>query len=462
MKKFFAFTLCVILGFSLVYGVITLAKNWSSFFSSSIENPVKPPDEDITPPLKKEEITDFKFSENSMVAYLGDLTTIENIPTSYSSEFISSSEEMTFNSVSDLESIFNESFDFTSYFKITFNDETSGYYDMNSFGYMIEEKGEALFPLKMVVGKLKFFEGNDYAIDSISGFAFDGTNVDTLILQEHITSFDLSNFSHIKKLVVNNESMVIAGPDFNSGNVPYVDFEMYVPDSIYEQYKSDEAWSKYSKYIFPSSYLNQGSHEYKEITDFKFTNGEIDTYLGSDVTLENIPLSYSVNFVPTSEEIVVTNMEEFSSFVDTNISDWTKYFKVVFQNGFSGYYSFNSFLIYMQSQGIEEIVDPITFQLGDVKFVEGNDYQVNSIGAFAFEGSNVNKLILPKHITNVDISIFDEIDELVIENESMINFIDVQEREDVGNTKIYVQSNLIEKYKIAYPNFSYKFFELLA
>lgn len=207
---------------------------------------------------------------------------------------------------------------------------------------------------------------------------------------------------------------------------------------------------------------SQGSQENKEITLFNFSNGQIDKYSGTETTLQDIPTSYSIEFTPTEDEVTINSGEELNIYFESVSSkgyDSFSYFKIEI-NSETLYLNMISLMYYLTENEMSDLPVSTKVQLGDIKFFEGNDYQVDSIGAFVFEGSNVNKLILPEHITNVDISIFDEIDELVINNESMISFIDIQGRGDVGNTKIYVQSNLLELYKTKYPKLASKFFDL--
>lgn len=361
---------------------------------------------------EKVEITDFKFFKNSVVAYTGDSTVVENIPTGYSFEFIPSSEEIVINSSSDMENVFNDSFDYSSYLKVTFNDETIEYYDLVSFSAVAIEKGESIYPFKILVGEMKFFEGKDYNIDGISRYAFDGTNVDTVILPNHITSFELSNFYQIKKLIVNNETAVIQGLDFSNGETTYDAFEMYVPDSLYEEYLSDEIWSKYTKNIFKKS-LNQ--LPVTNFNDYVFLNEDISSYQGTDSVIK-LPCSYS------KEETIYARVEGQNDNANDLQEEWgSNRWYVSFNNSEKELMDYSTFSV--RCMGYVMLGSQYSYIIEKVKteYIEGEDYTLTIFNPTTFTNENLIKIIIPSTYTEINFAVFANLESLriiEIENEN--------------------------------------------
>lgn len=380
---------------------------------------------------EKTEIIDFKFSANSMVAYSGDSEIVENIPTSYSMEFTPSSEEIDVISGSELETIFNDSFDFTSYLKVTFNDNTCEYYDVNSFTYMLEEKAESVLPFKVQVGQASFYTGDDYKVNKVSGFAFDNTNAKTVILPKEITSFDLSNFSNIKTLIVANEEVVIDGPDYNNSNVPYKDFEMIVPDSLYEEYLSDAIWSNYSKNILKSS-LNKSA--VTNFNDYVFVNDTISGYQGTDVVIK-LPSTYN------KEEIIYETIEGQNDNASELEEEWgSNKWYVSFNGNEKKLMDYSDFAFQCMAFIMISNQYSYTIEKVRVNYFEGSDYNSTCVNATTFENDNLVKIIIPSTYTEVDCSAFSNIQSLrVIEIENKLGQI------SLINTDL-LSENIIIKY----------------
>ena len=204
MKKVFLCILCSILLFSLVYGVITLAKNWSLFFSSSVENPVEPPDEkppDIEePPVTYSPISDFIFENEKIVEYIGKDENVY-IPKSYSlGEKIQ--EEKVFNSYSDLSSYLNAN-------DVTLNvvDSVNNSFSLNKSNLFINMM-KIRFPVNTMIEVQTFVEGNDFKITTIGDNAFaDNENLLSIVIPDTmkiIGSYAFSNCINLLDVKIPN------------------------------------------------------------------------------------------------------------------------------------------------------------------------------------------------------------------------------------------------------------------
>lgn len=201
------------------------------------------------------EITDWTFFENSVSIYKGTAEVVNNIPSSYSMEFIPSTEELQFE---DLDSCFEYiySFDINSFYKVTFNGMEEKYFDYISFteylySFMKDNDPSSLFPAKVQIGEVKFYEGNDYQVDTINSMILVNglyeNNVSELVIPENIKKIDVNAFStdrdkYVDKVTIQSNEVVLFVDRFASSTDTLEDINIhtniYVKAELLEEYKA--------------------------------------------------------------------------------------------------------------------------------------------------------------------------------------------------------------------------------
>lgn len=312
MKKIFFSIFILAMTLCLAFGSAYIIKDWDILFSTSeIEDsnsdpPVVEPggDTDNEPePEQKVEITDWTFFENSVSSYKGTAEVVNNIPSSYSMEYIPSSEEVQFEDLDSLyEYIYSQNIE--SFYKITFNGLEEKYFSLPSFSeyvFLFVGSGDisTIFPAKIQLGEVKYYEGDDFEVDSLQAQVFSKdfyeNNVSELIIPENIKKIDVNAFTkgrseYINKVIINcNE--VVKFTSVSSGNDPEdinVGTNVYVKAELLEEYKT--TYPQSADHIFPIGY---------EVPEEKYLpyvieDGVITAYTGSATDLV-IPSTYSLS-----------------------------------------------------------------------------------------------------------------------------------------------------------------------
>ncbi len=314
MKKIFFSIFILAMTLCLAFGSAYIIKDWDILFSASeIEDsnsdpPVVEPggDTDNEPePEQKVEITDWTFFENSVSIYKGTAEVVNNIPSSYSMEFTPSTEELQFE---DLDSCFEYiySFDINSFYKVTFNGMEEKYFDYISFSeyfysFMKDNDPSSLFPAKVQIGEVKFYEGNDYQIDTINSMILANglyeNNVSELVIPENIKTIDVNAFStaegkFVNKVTIQSNEVVLFVDRSASSTDTLEDIDVktnvYVKAELLEEYKT--TYPQSADHIFPIGY---------EVPEEKYLpyvieDGVITAYTGSATDLV-IPSTYSLS-----------------------------------------------------------------------------------------------------------------------------------------------------------------------
>ena len=211
-----------------------------------------------------------------------------------------------------------------------------------------------------------------------------------------------------------------------------------------------------------------------EITDWTFFENSVSSYKGTAEVVNNIPSSYSMEFIPSSEEVQFEDLDSLYEYIySQNIES---FYKITFNGLEEKYFSLPSFSEYVflfVGSGDISTIFPAKIQLGEVKYYEGNDFEVDSLQSQVFSKdfyeNNVSELIIPENIKNIDVNAFakgrsEYINKVVINCNEVVKFISVSngnDPEDINvGTNVYVKAELLEEYKATYPNSADKFFAI--
>lgn len=135
------------------------------------------------------------------------------------------------------------------------------------------------------------------------------------------------------------------------------------------------------------------------VIPFSFNDGAIVGYSGNDKEI-TIPTSYSFGGYKT-EETTFENIWDFYDWYHRNQFEWKgKEITIKLANG-EDYVIYNSSNILPELENIEDAFPIIYIDKKEV-FVEGNDFQVDTIGASAFSGKQFSKVEIPYGITKIE------------------------------------------------------------
>lgn len=278
MKKLIIFLITLIVLIGGLIGGYFIGQNAETIKSWFEKDPTqqeqeKPGVDDPVIPEEPEkvEITDFAFCGSIVYDYSGESTTVE-IPTSYSVEF-SLADTQHFDTYFDFETFANtytgeglyskgawflgikvipdkspEDYSYQEYF----------YYG-NTISMDIYTNKSLLFPATIEFYDTTFYEGNDFIVDTVdfsffvSSYLYDSNNVltveetiniETLILPSTIIyldgpsmEWDSERLVTLKEVVILNDEKVIRGSSIPQFVYPE-NCKIYVPDSLYDLYKS--------------------------------------------------------------------------------------------------------------------------------------------------------------------------------------------------------------------------------
>ena len=130
------------------------------------------------------------------------------------------------------------------------------------------------------------------------------------------------------------------------------------------------------------------------VSDYEFDGNTITAYNGDDKYIQ-IPSSYSIS---GTEMVKMTFDEmEFQEYLMMNFEDIT--YPITITDANSEQYTLNSEMDVFENQ---DIVYPVSLDVEKPIFVEGNDYQVSSVGGFAFSrNENIEGVIMPNTIKQI-------------------------------------------------------------
>ena len=295
MKKFTIFLTILIFLIGGLIGGYFIGQNADTIKSWFEKDPTqqeqeKPGVDDPVIPEEPEkvEITDFAFCGSIVYDYSGESTTVE-IPTSYSVEF-SLADTQHFDTYFDFETFANTCtgeglYAIGAWFlgiKVIpdKSPEDSSYqeyfYYGNTISMDIYRNKSLLFPATIEFYDTTFYEGNDFIVDTVdfsffvSSYSYDSNNVltveetiniETLILPSTIIyldgpsmewdserlaiiyldgpsmEWDSERLVTLKEVVILNDEKVIRGSSVSQFVYPE-NCKIYVPDSLYDLYKS--------------------------------------------------------------------------------------------------------------------------------------------------------------------------------------------------------------------------------
>lgn len=231
------------------------------------------------------------------------------------------------------------------------------------------------------------------SITTIEGSAFRNCGLlETITLHENVTSIGTFAFGECNSL----ETFVIESvtpPTLENSKI-FINVlkvpSIYVPNESVEAYKT--AWSYYAEYIQPINPIEEP--EAKVLEGYTFEGNKLVSYTGTETDIV-IPSSYSIS---DSEIVKMTFDEmEFQEYLMMNFEDIT--YPITITDANSQQYILNSEMDVFENQ---DIVYPVSLEVEKPIFVEGNDYQVTSVGGFAFSrNENIASVIMPNTIKQI-------------------------------------------------------------
>lgn len=127
------------------------------------------------------------------------------------------------------------------------------------------------------------------------------------------------------------------------------------------------------------------------VSDYEFDGNTITAYNGDDKYIQ-IPSSYSIS---GTEMVKMTFDEmEFQEYLMMNFEDIT--YPITITDANSEQYTLNSEMDVFENQ---DIVYPVSLEVEKPIFVEGNDYQVTSVGGFG--NSNIISVKIPEGVIEI-------------------------------------------------------------
>lgn len=145
-----------------------------------------------------------------------------------------------------------------------------------------------------------------------------------------------------------------------------------------------------------------------QVKDFTFSGNKITGYIGSEVVLDNLPTSYSVEIGDVEESLEIT-------FEDTSDEDAMKEFNEKIEKGsfyctpnggdrfFSATYEeWNEYMAEHYPEEEQMKAFPMKFEFCSVTFTEGTDYQITEIADGAFSYNTIlSKVVIPENIQSI-------------------------------------------------------------
>lgn len=136
------------------------------------------------------------------------------------------------------------------------------------------------------------------------------------------------------------------------------------------------------------------------VSDYEFDGNTITAYNGDDKYIQ-IPSSYSISGTETVDMTFFDELE-FTDYLMLNFEDIT--YPITITDANSQQYILNSEMDVFENQ---DIVYPVSLVVENPIFVEGNDYQVTSIGDSAFYAcTSLESIIIPDSVTSIKGSAF--------------------------------------------------------
>lgn len=145
-----------------------------------------------------------------------------------------------------------------------------------------------------------------------------------------------------------------------------------------------------------------------QVKDFTFSGNKITGYIGSEVVLDNLPTSYSVEIGDVEESLEIT-------FEDTSDEDAMKEFNEKIEKGsfyctpnggdrfFSATYEeWNEYMSKLYPGEEQMKAFPMKFEFCSVTYTEGTDYQITEIADGAFSYNTIlSKIVIPESIKSI-------------------------------------------------------------
>ena len=146
----------------------------------------------------------------------------------------------------------------------------------------------------------------------------------------------------------------------------------------------------------------------EEVKDYTFSGNKITGYKGSDVVLDNLPTSYSMEIGNIEEtlEISLDDMSDEEAMSEFNEKIMNSSFYCTPNGGdrfFSAtYQEWNDYMSKNYPNEEQMKAFPMKFEFCSVKYVKGSDYQITEIadGAFAYN-TILSKIVIPENITSI-------------------------------------------------------------
>ena len=131
------------------------------------------------------------------------------------------------------------------------------------------------------------------------------------------------------------------------------------------------------------------------VSDYEFDGNTITAYNGDDKYIQ-IPSSYSISGTETVDMTFFDELE-FTDYLMLNFEDIT--YPITITDANSEQYTLNSEMDVFENQ---DIVYPVSLVVENPIFVEGNDYQVTSIGDSAFYAcTSLESIMIPDSVTSI-------------------------------------------------------------
>lgn len=146
----------------------------------------------------------------------------------------------------------------------------------------------------------------------------------------------------------------------------------------------------------------------EELKDFTFSGNKITGYKGSDVVLDNLPTSYSMEIGNIEEtlEISLDDMSDEEAMSEFNEKIMNSSFYCTPNGGdrffFATYQEWNDYMSKNYPNEEQMKAFPMKFEFCSVKYVKGSDYQITEIadGAFAYN-TILSRIVISENIKSI-------------------------------------------------------------
>lgn len=145
-----------------------------------------------------------------------------------------------------------------------------------------------------------------------------------------------------------------------------------------------------------------------QVKDFTFSGNKITGYKGSEVVLDNLPTSYSMNIGDVEEtiEISIEDMSDEEAMKDFTEKVENSSFYCTPNGGdrfFSAtYQEWNDYMSKHYPNEEQMKAFPMKFEFCSVTFTEGTDYQITEIADGAFSYNTIlSKVVIPENIQSI-------------------------------------------------------------